>query len=144
MTAKQDAEKLMNFLVPFAKKMLIEHGELWPFGGYIKPSGEIVSVAVEVPQAGIEKPRQMIESLEEQFRGKARRNELSVSGIVFDVRVKPPQEEDKCDAIQINLEHEGGYSATVFHTYCTNAGDIYFNKVFAQPGPNTVFEKPSR
>lgn len=32
MTPKQDCEVLMNELVPFARSMLAEHGEFFPFG----------------------------------------------------------------------------------------------------------------
>src|SRR5437588_831558 len=41
-TPKEDCEKLMNSLLPFAEKMLREHGEFHPFGGAMKPDGDIV------------------------------------------------------------------------------------------------------
>ncbi len=42
---RQDIEELMNAMMPFAKKMLLEHSEFFPFGGAMKPDGEIVNVA---------------------------------------------------------------------------------------------------
>jgi hypothetical protein len=44
MTAKQEVEKLMNELVPFAKRMLSGCGEFYPFGDYVKRDGGIVHV----------------------------------------------------------------------------------------------------
>ena len=42
--AKVDAETLLNSALPFAEKMLSEHGEFYPFGEAMKPDGQIVSV----------------------------------------------------------------------------------------------------
>ncbi len=38
-TPKEDAETLMNMLVPFAEKMLREHGEFYPTAGRCCPMG---------------------------------------------------------------------------------------------------------
>jgi hypothetical protein len=45
MNAKADCEELMNAVLPFAEKMLGEQGEFFPYGGAMRPNGEIVSVA---------------------------------------------------------------------------------------------------
>ena len=44
MTAKQEVEKLMIELVPFAKRMLSGRGEFYPFGDYVKRDGVFVQV----------------------------------------------------------------------------------------------------
>jgi hypothetical protein len=40
-TPKDDVEKLMNALLPFAEKMLREHGEFYPYGGAMSADGKI-------------------------------------------------------------------------------------------------------
>jgi hypothetical protein len=42
MNAKADAETLLNAVMPFAERMLAEHGEFYPYGAAMKPDGEIV------------------------------------------------------------------------------------------------------
>lgn len=57
MNGKRDAEMLMRELLSFAKQMLDEHGEFHPFGGYMKPSGEIVHVGVDDDGTSTKKDR---------------------------------------------------------------------------------------
>ena len=45
MSAKADCEVLLNAVLPFAEKMLGEHGEFSPYGGAMRPNGEIISVS---------------------------------------------------------------------------------------------------
>jgi hypothetical protein len=42
---KSESEALMNEAIPFAEKMLEKHGEFYPYGYVMKPSGEIVLMA---------------------------------------------------------------------------------------------------
>ena len=51
MTPKDESNKLMNSVTPFAKKMLAEYGEFRPFGGYLKTDGAIVDVAANTNDA---------------------------------------------------------------------------------------------
>lgn len=47
MNGKRHCEKLMNALLPLAEKMLKQYKEFYPYGGYMKPNGEIVQVGAE-------------------------------------------------------------------------------------------------
>lgn len=40
-TAKADCEALVSVLVPFAEKMLREHGEFHPFAGGLSKTGKV-------------------------------------------------------------------------------------------------------
>jgi hypothetical protein len=139
-SSKIDAEKLMNELLPFAKQMLKENGEFYPYGGYMDKDGKITHVGAKIE--GTDKPtsQPLIELLIQQFQEKARRKESSCFGIVFDVRIVPPGETDKCDSIQVCLDHVDGYSAEVFFPYQINGeGELIFKKTFAQRGMNKIF-----
>jgi hypothetical protein len=45
MTPKEEVERLMNEGIPFAQKMLTEHGEFYPFGVVMTTTGEIRMVS---------------------------------------------------------------------------------------------------
>jgi|Deesub1362A_J573_1020465.scaffolds.fasta_scaffold05615_2 hypothetical protein len=45
-TPEADVEELLNMVLPFAKQMLEKYGEFFPYGGVMKPSGEITPVTV--------------------------------------------------------------------------------------------------
>jgi hypothetical protein len=51
---KEDAHQLVNEFIGRAEKMLAEYGEFYPFGGSMKPDGEIVW---EAASDGTEYPR---------------------------------------------------------------------------------------
>ena len=44
-SAKQDVQTLMNEWIVFAKQMLDEHGEFYPYGAAMKFDGEIISIS---------------------------------------------------------------------------------------------------
>jgi len=51
------------------------------------------------------------------FRDQASQGKIRAAGICFDVRVLPPGQVDKTDAIQLALEREGGDAVDVFVPY---------------------------
>src|SRR5687768_1266031 len=114
MTAKQEAERLMNALLPFGQTMLSTHGEFLPYGGLIKKDGRIVEVGAVDRGNAAPMSATLKEIMEHDFCEKARREEIIASAIVFIVSVTPPHHNSRTDAIQIHLDHKDGYSAEVF------------------------------
>jgi hypothetical protein len=109
---KADCEALMNSVIPFAQQMLTNHGEFLPFGGAMRSSGELVSVA---GYDGDEHPQSsdVIHLIKEGFIGAARQGEYRATALVYDVRVKLPSTGDKSDAIAVSLNHRDNYSIVV-------------------------------
>ena len=139
MTPKQESEILLNALVPFAEKMLREHGEFYPFGGYMRPDGTIVEVGASDPDTDRPKSKDLIYVLRNSFQELAGRNECKVVALIFDVAVKLPNSDRKSDAIQVSLEHSEGYSAEVFFPYQLVESQVVYGEVFAQQGKADVF-----
>jgi len=50
----------MNAILPLAEKMLREHGEFYPYGGYMQTSGEIVDVGAGEPDTDYPKSKDLI------------------------------------------------------------------------------------
>lgn len=141
MTPKQEVEKLMNELVPFARRMLDENGEFYPFGGYMKLDGAIVHVGVE--QAGINKPKSadLLQLLKRSFQERARNAECRATAILVDVRIIPPGVSQKSEAIQVSLNHQDGYTAEVFYPYRKEIDGIVYGRIFAQKGDGEIFDQ---
>ncbi len=137
---KEEVEDLMNELIPFAQKMLAEHGEFFPFGGVITSKGEIIHVGVS---DGNEKPpsQKLIELMVEGFRAKAKTGEYRATAILFDVKVQIPESKEKTDAIQANLDHIDGYSVEVFLPYKIEKSGVTYGEMFAQKGKSDIFKK---
>ena len=136
---KADCEVLMNSVVPFAEQMLSSHGEFLPFGGAMRPSGELVSVAgfdgEEHPQSS-----DVIRLIKEGFIGAARQGQYKATALVYDVRTTLPSTGDKSDAIAVSLNHRDSYSVVVIFPYRINDGKLTVGTAFAQKGEADIFQ----
>jgi hypothetical protein len=141
MNAKQESEKLMNVVLPLAEKMLKEYGEFYPYGAYMKPSGEIVDVGADDPDNDHPKSKDLIYVLRSSFQEMARAKLCKAVAIIFDVAVDLPSTRQKSDAIQVCVEHVSGYSAEVFFPYEIVNEEIVYGEAFAQQGKFVIFEK---
>ena len=136
---KSDAEVLLAELLPFAEKMLREHGEFFPFGGRMNRDGEIVW---EGASNGQDRPisQDLISLLRNGHRDVADRGLIRASAIVYDVRIVPPGCSSKQDAIAVELDHEYGYSAIVYFPYrLDSAAALHVEPPFAHKGLNSTF-----
>jgi hypothetical protein len=135
---KQESQELMDSVLPFAEKMLSEHGEFFPYGGAMKPNGEIVSIGGD---NGEEHPpsNELISLLKNAFKDSATSKVYKATALVYDVRVPLPGTGEKTDAIAINLDHVSGYSVIVFLPYSLKNDELKLGQIFAQAGSNDVF-----
>ena len=134
MTSKQEAEALMNEMLALAKHMLREHGEFFPYGGYMKPNGEIVHVGAGDSSSDHPKSKELIAILQNSLKKLANEQQCKAIAIVYDVVVSIPESNHKGDAIQICIDHMSNYSAEVFFPYHIDGNEVKFGKVFAQHG----------
>lgn len=130
----------MNAMLPLAEKMLRQHGEFYPYGGYITPDGEVVNVGADDPDTDHPKSGDLIYVLQSSFKEMARANRCRAVAIVFDVAVNLPESDQKSDAIQVCVEHVDGYSVEVFFPYQIVNKGIVYGKTFAQQGKREIFE----
>lgn len=140
MNGRNDCEKLMNALLPLAEQMLRDYGEFYPYGGYMKPSGEIVEIgAQDDEETDHPKSKDLIYVLRNSFSELAHEGKCKATAIVFDVRVNLPEEAKKGDAIQVCLDHSDGYSVEVFFPYEIENGRLKYGQTFAQQGDHEIF-----
>jgi len=139
MNPKQEAERLMNAILPLAERMLREHGEFYPFGGYIKPDGTIVEVGAADSHTDHPKSKDLIHVLWSSFREMAESNRCKAVAVIFDVAVTLPNSNRKGNAIQACLEHADGYSVEVFFPYEMTNDAVVYGETFAQQGQHRTF-----
>jgi hypothetical protein len=108
-TPKSQCEDLLNVVLPQAEKLLASHAEFFPFGASMKPDGQIAVVAA---YEGRERPpsQSLIDLLHDGFHRDAVAGSIIASATVYDVRVVPPGDATKTDAIEIELDHRDNYS----------------------------------
>jgi hypothetical protein len=138
MNAKQESEKLMNAVLPLAEKMLRQHGEFYPYGGYMKPDGTIVDVGADDPDTDRPKSKDLLYVLRSSFREMASAYQCKAVAVVFDVAVNLPNSNRKRDAIQVCIDHAAGYSVEVFFPYQIVINEIVYEEPMRKKG-NTRF-----
>ena len=135
---KQECEKLMNAVLPFAEQMLKKEGEFFPFGGALKNTGQVVSIA---GYDGRERPPSMdiIRLLKHSFIAGAKSGNFNATALVYDVRILVPTTGKKSDAIAVSLNHKSNYSVIVYYPYELKEGALKYGEVFAQKGESDIF-----
>ena len=141
---KTDCETLMNSVLPLAEQMLATYGEFIPFGGAMRPDGQLVSIA---GYDGNEHPKSVdvIALMKEGFIVAAHKGEYRATAVVYDVRIKLTSTEEQSDAIAVSLNHRDNYSIIVLFPYSIDAGKLILDTAFAQKGEADIFPAcPSR
>lgn len=138
--AKTDVEKLMNEMIPVAQAMLADLGQFWPYGAYMKPDGQIETVAVQDDQSKAE-PGDVIALMQNALRAGAQNGQYKATAIFYDVRIAMPNApQDKTDAIAVSLDHQDDYAITAILPYDkTPAGEIVYGNMFAQKAAGGMF-----
>lgn len=134
------AEKLMNELLLFARRMLSQFGEFHPFGGYMLDDESVVYVGLESDAQGLGSGRLRATQLEERLREISLTMRPLVVGLVTNVSLRTPVSGVR-DAVEFALEHRAGYCAEVFFPYRTlrDAKQIDFLDATAQAGKRGRF-----
>jgi hypothetical protein len=143
-TPKQQVEELMNEGIPFAERMLRQHGEFFPFGVVRNSDGSTQLVGAS---DGREHPpsQDLIELLNQQFRKGAESGNYAAIAIFFDVLATQPGSSTKTDAVQVGLEHRAGYCVDVFFPYQRSAdGTVQWGELFASKREDSVFRCDER
>lgn len=129
----------MNDILPLAQRMLRDYGEFYPYGGVIKSDGEIVHVGAKHPDTDHPKSKDLIDMLRSSFHEMARTGKCRAAAIVFDVRVKLPDSDNKTDAVQVSLDHVDGYSVDIFFPYRIINREVVYGKTFSLKGTHNIF-----
>jgi hypothetical protein len=136
--AKAECEVLLNEAMPFAQKMLREHGEFYPYGYEMKPEGTTELVA---GHTGTDHPKSqlIIDFLFEGFKRDAAARKVKATALVYDMLVVPPGASLKSNAIAVALDHRDNYSVIVIFPYVLDHGNLEVGAPFAQKGESRVF-----
>src|ERR1044071_3496923 len=129
--AHPDLNALLNDLLPRAKRLLTELGEFYPFGSVMASDGEIIWFGAS---DGDEHPpsQRLIDMMTQAFHQKAGAGEIRAAGICYDVRVIPPGQTEKSDALCMALERPAEF-VEVLVPYCkTGSRSFEYGQLFAQ------------
>jgi hypothetical protein len=119
--------------------MLRQHGEFYPFGGYMESNGNIVHLGAADDDTDRPRSDDLIFVVRGALQELARGNKCIATALVFDVSVAVPGSNSKSDAIQACLDHREGNSAEVFFPYQVTGSEVVYGESFAQQGKCEIF-----
>jgi hypothetical protein len=138
-----DLNKVFDTVVSFAKLMLSEQDEFYPFGATMSADGEITNIGAAVEGGDHPASQVLIDLIAERFRQQATKREIRAAAICYDARTIPPGQAKKTDAICCGLEHRLGESIDVFIPYTKMAsGHIQYGETFAAKRSGIFFSGP--
>lgn len=139
-SAKAEAENLLNAALPFAEKMLGQHGEFFPYAAALGRDGKVVSIGAN---DGRERPpsKDVIQLLKGGLKAGAKSAQYKATALVYDVRITLPSTGAKSDAIAVSLNHRDKYSVLLFFPYRLEDKRVVLGDVVAQEEENYVFSK---
>jgi hypothetical protein len=135
---KADSESLLSAALPFAQKMLKEHGEFYPYAFTLRADGTTAMVA---GYDGRERPPSLdiIHLLKDGLRADAAAHKIIASAIVSDVMTTDPNTGVKTDAISVALDHKDHYSVVVLLRYTLRDSSLSVAAPTAQKGASDIF-----
>ncbi len=133
-----EIQELLNFLLPYAERMLSEHGEFYPYAAALDSDGELNAVGTDVdddsPDVG-----EVLLALHQGLRERAAEGEIRASGIAADVTLTDPDSGETTDAVQVELDHAEADAVDIFVPYETEGEGIKFGELVAAEGREPVF-----
>ena len=134
---REEIEQILNYLLPFAERMLSSHGEFYPYAATMDAGGEVQAVsaaAEEQPDVG-----ELLIALHAELREQASRGAIRASGIAADVTLTDPDSGDTKDAVQLELDHAETDAVDVYVPYTTGTDGIEFGELVAAAGQAPIF-----
>jgi hypothetical protein len=134
---KEEIQKLLNYLLPFAEQMLTKEGEFYPYAAIMDAGGEVQAVSV----AGEERPDvgELLLALHAELSKQAAEGAIRASGIAADVTLTDPDSGETKDAVQLELDHADAEAVDVYVPYETAGDSVKFGELVAAAGRTPVF-----
>ncbi len=139
-----EIQELLNFLLPFAERMLSQNGEFYPYAAALGSDGELNAVGTDLdddsPDVG-----EVLVALHEGLRERAAEGAIRASGIAADVTLTDPDSGETTDAVQVELDHADADAVDIFVPYETEGEGqgIKFGELVAAEGREPVFAHAS-
>lgn len=131
--------ELLNYCIDFAKAMLSDSGDFYPFGATIDSSGQLKAVG---GYDGKERPapQDIYRLLGESFLSGAREGELSAVALAANVNIPPDFNPPVPDGLRVHLECVG-FSRFIYVPYAIERKGLFRKSIeatFYEPIPVEV------
>jgi len=128
-------ERLLRDALRIAERMLLEHGDVMPFGLSESNDGQ---GQMHVVRGNFQYPSEIVPPLMEQLRLAAGDGSLRALAVITAVYVNAPSGE-KVTAVRVDCEDASGNALTWYLPFETKPGDVTFGKPFTARHEARIF-----
>jgi hypothetical protein len=137
MDPKEAVHVLMNDGIAFATKMLKEHGKFHPYARSLSGALAITDIAAydgdEFPPGA-----NLLQLLEEGLREKVI-SDADIAIATFTNVSLRDEHDARGNAVQIGLEHAGGYSVNVYFPYSVSEAGVSYGELITMEREPNIF-----
>jgi hypothetical protein len=134
---REEIDKLLRYLLPFAEERLNRDGEFYPYAAFVGADGEVQSVSAaeaEHPDAA-----ELLLALHAELRQRAAEGSIRASGIAADVMLTDPESGEERGAVQLELDHADAAAVDVYVPYSGAGREVEFGELVTTAGRAPVF-----
>jgi hypothetical protein len=130
-TPRDELDALLNAVLPFAERMLRQHGDFYPFGATIGRDGKIALIQPSLGEdEEIPEPPEIVHVLYQGLRDKALRGEIRGGAVCANVSMRHDGKDEETDAVRVSLDHAKHEPVDVFQPYVIEpSGDVLFGEI---------------
>lgn len=130
---KKETQEILTHSFEYAKELLEDTGEFYPFGAYLDRRGQIHPLEFELDKKNMPTNGQVIEGLTKYCNSEMENGSLKGFGITFEAGVQMQENEEPVSTIAIDVTlSDDEIDAVFYFPYSKNTkGKIEFGEIFA-------------
>jgi len=101
----EEVEKLLEHSVEYARELLVETGESYPFGAFADTIGNVHPLEMEIDPKKVPTIGQVIENLTNYCEGEIKASKMLGYALAYEVKIQLEADADPIDAIAIEIKH---------------------------------------
>ncbi|MCF6170048.1 MAG: hypothetical protein L3J66_03620 [Bacteroidales bacterium] len=128
-----ETQEIINHSFEYAKELLEDTGEFYPFGAYLDRRGQIHPLEFETDKRNMPTNGQVIEGLTKYCREEMKNGKMRGFGITYSAGVQLHEGEDAIETVAIDITLASGEIAPVYYLpyNITGTGTTEFGEIFA-------------
>jgi hypothetical protein len=137
--SRDDLNRLLNALIPYAQQMLNQQAQFLPFAGAIGATGEVEMIG-GYPGDHFSTSQDVRDLLLERLRQGARDGKFRAAALCCDMRMRRAEGEEPSEAISVSLEHADGTVVTIYMPYVRQPnGYVEYGEMYSAAAAARIF-----
>ena len=125
------AESIFDHSFEYARNLLEETKEFYPFGAFTDTKGQVHPLEFDVEKNNIPNNGKVIEVLEKYCKDELESGNITAYGLVYEVQLKLKEGESAVDAIALDIQQAEESLPLYYQPFSFENNKVKFDSVFA-------------